>query len=86
MNAINRKSFTRRLLDGVDLAIDFATLGEYGLEPLSEAARGDADEHCRERPGRTAGWEALARARSRGVCAVRAPERSRATRRRLASH
>ena len=60
MNAINRKRFTRRLLEGVDLAIDFATLGEYGLEPLSEAARGDADEHCRERPGRTAGWEALA--------------------------
>jgi hypothetical protein len=86
MNAINRKSFTRRLLDGVDLAIDFATLGEYGLEPLSEAARGDADEHCRERPGRTAGWEALARARSRGLCDVRVPERPRATRRRLASH
>ena len=86
MNAINRKRFTRRLLDGVDLAIDFATLGEYGLEPLSEAARGDADEHCRERPGRTAGWEALARARSRGVCDVRTQEQSRAARRRLASH
>ena len=85
INSMNQNSFARRLLDGVDLAIDFATLGEYGLEPLSEAARGDADEHCRERPGRTAGWEALARARSRGVCGVRPPKRSRAARRRLSA-
>ena len=83
VNAINHKSFARRLLDGVDLAIDFATLGEYGLEPLTEAARGDADERCRERAGHGAGWEALARARSRGLCDVRAPERPRAARRRL---
>ena len=32
-----------RLLDGADLAIDFATLGEYGLEP--EPAR-----ECEARP------------------------------------
>jgi hypothetical protein len=29
-----RKTFSR-LADAVDLAIDFATLGEYGLEPLN---------------------------------------------------
>jgi len=27
-----------RLLDAADLVIDFATLGEYGLEPASEPA------------------------------------------------
>ena len=26
-------TFTQRLTDAVDLLIDFATLGEYGLEP-----------------------------------------------------
>jgi len=26
--------FRERLLDGADLLIDFATLGEYGLEPV----------------------------------------------------
>jgi len=29
-----RKTFSRRLADAVDLTIDFATLGEYGLEPV----------------------------------------------------
>jgi hypothetical protein len=29
-----RKTFSGRLADTVDLMIDFATLGEYGLEPL----------------------------------------------------
>ncbi len=28
-----------RLADAVDLAIDFATLGEYGLEPVEPPAR-----------------------------------------------
>jgi hypothetical protein len=64
---ISNSSLARRVLGGVDLAIDFATLGEYGLEPL-DAARGDANEHCRERPGHVAGWEALARSRSRDRC------------------
>ena len=29
-----RKTFSTRAADAVDLAIDFATLGEYGLEPV----------------------------------------------------
>jgi hypothetical protein len=49
----------QRLLGAIDLAIDFATLGEYGLAP--------ADGPCRERPGLTTGWEAFAKAR-RGDC------------------
>lgn len=30
---------TERLADAVDLTIDFATLGEYGLEPVEPPAR-----------------------------------------------
>jgi hypothetical protein len=48
-----RTSFAQRVLGAVDLAIDFATLGEYGLEPLP------ADGPACERTG-DAGWEALA--------------------------
>ena len=64
-----QQQLTRRVLSGIDLAIDLATLGEYGLEPLP------ADGPCRERPGRRSGWEALATVR-RGAC-----ERSQAGRR-----
>ena len=32
----SRKSIAERMADAVDLAIDFATLGEYGLEPAEE--------------------------------------------------
>ena len=50
-----------RLAGGIDLVIDFATLGEYGLEPVATL-----DAGC-EGPGQTTGWEALAPAR-RGRC------------------
>ena len=63
-----RTALAQRLLGAVDLAIDFATLGEYGLEPVP------ADGPCHERPRHRAvdpsaplGWEALATAR-RGTC------------------
>jgi len=62
-----RTPFAQRVLGAVDLAIDAATLGEYGLEPWP------ADEPCRERPGRSAGWEALPAARPRGACEYSAP-------------
>jgi hypothetical protein len=62
----------QRILGAIDLAIDFATLGEYGLEQLS--ADPPVNGPCRERPGRTrrvavevTGWEAFAKAR-RGGC------------------
>jgi hypothetical protein len=57
----------QRILGAIDLAIDFATLGEYGLEPLPARAGGHADGPCRERPGQPTGWEAFAKAR-RGGC------------------
>jgi hypothetical protein len=61
-----RKGIGQKLLDAVDLAVDVATLGEYGLEPLP------ADGPCRERAEcrptlRRSGWEELPTAR-RGAC------------------
>jgi hypothetical protein len=35
----SRKEISERTLDAVDLVIDFATLGEYGLEPVDTAPR-----------------------------------------------
>jgi len=35
----SKQTLTERLSDAVDLAIDFATLGEYGLEPVDAAAK-----------------------------------------------
>ena len=62
VKSARRKPLAQRVLGAVDLAIDVATLGEYGLEPWP------ADEPCRERLGRKAGWEALPAARPRGAC------------------
>ncbi len=53
-------SIAGRVAGAIDLLVDFATLGEYGLEPLP------ADGRC-EQDGRRAGWEALATSR-RGGC------------------
>jgi hypothetical protein len=59
-----RPGWLAHLASGVDLAIDIATLGEYGLEPLpAEGPSCDAS-------GREPGWEALARPR-RGSCGAR---------------
>jgi hypothetical protein len=35
----SRKDMNGRVADAVDLVIDFATLGEYGLEPVAEPTR-----------------------------------------------
>ena len=69
----NSKCLRQRILGAIDLAIDFATLGEYGLEPLPAATPGHggsslADGPCRERPGQQTGRETFAKAR-RGACA-----------------
>ena len=75
----------QRILGAIDLAIDFATLGEYGLEPLPAQAPvragGPADGPCRERSGLTAGREAFAKV-SRGVCDESAFEAGSRARRR----
>lgn len=34
-----KTSIPHHVADAIDLAIDFATLGEYGLEPLDPPAR-----------------------------------------------
>jgi hypothetical protein len=41
---------THQVADAIDLAIDFATLGEYGLEPVQAPGRGCEARH---RGGRT---------------------------------
>jgi hypothetical protein len=61
--------FGQRILGAVDLAIDLATLGEYGLEHLPGDMGSPADGRCRERRGHPTAWEAFATAR-RGGCAA----------------
>ncbi len=52
-----KKTFTGRLADAVDLTIDFATLGEYGLEPVDPRPR--ACEARQSTPRRSTGaWSA----------------------------
>jgi hypothetical protein len=47
-----------RVTDAVDLAIDFATLGEYGLEPVNPAPR-SCEARARRGPTRSTGaWSA----------------------------
>ncbi|HEX6688530.1 MAG TPA: hypothetical protein VF085_07695 [Solirubrobacterales bacterium] len=43
-----KKNFSSRAADAADLVIDFATLGEYGLEPVSFRAKSCEE---RRRPG-----------------------------------
>jgi hypothetical protein len=61
-----RNDLGQRVVDGVDLVIDLATLGEYGLETRAEgSARRRTDRH--PTPDRRPGWEAPARA-PRSAC------------------
>lgn len=39
----SKTKITHRLTDAADLLIDFATLGEYGLEPAGRTRQGCAD-------------------------------------------
>jgi hypothetical protein len=43
-----KKTFAARMADAIDLAIDFATLGEYGLEPVAERDCERRSRACRE--------------------------------------
>jgi hypothetical protein len=43
-----RKRLIERLADATDLVIDFATLGEYGLEPVEEPRRPCGDRRRSE--------------------------------------
>ena len=44
----SKQTLTTRLADATDLLIDFATLGEYGLEPAGSTRQGCVD--ARQRP------------------------------------
>ena len=44
------KNISTRLADAADLLIDFATLGEYGLEPTAEPAPSCETRHRRPLP------------------------------------
>src|SRR5690349_14999609 len=64
-----RNELGQQMISGVDLVIDFATLGEYGLEPRPAAGSCRERPDRRPRPSRRPGWEALATTR-RGACAT----------------
>ena len=49
-----RKTFSSRVADAIDLAIDFATLGEYGLESAQAPSRPCEGRHRRS----TGSWNA----------------------------
>ncbi len=55
-------------MDTIDLVVDFATLGEYGLETVEAAKTACAGERC-ELDGRRAAWEASATLRRGSQCA-----------------
>jgi hypothetical protein len=59
----SKKSFPGRLTDAVDLLIDFATLGEYGLEPVGRTPHpcGDPSRQRRIRGVRGASGKSPAR-------------------------
>ena len=46
----SKQTLTARLTDAVDLMIDFATLGEYGLEPVGSTSPSCETRHRRPAP------------------------------------
>jgi hypothetical protein len=59
----SKTKITGRLTDAADLLIDFATLGEYGLEPVGSTRQGCADPSS-PAPRRSSSTRALARSSS----------------------
>jgi len=51
----SRKTFSTKAADAADLVIDFATLGEYGLEPV-EAGRPCEARHRPRTPRSQGTW------------------------------
>jgi len=54
----SRKSFSHKAADAADLVIDFATLGEYGLEPVEQQPRACEGRNRISRPRSTGAWSA----------------------------
>jgi hypothetical protein len=54
-----KKTSSHRIADVIDLGIDFATLGEYGLEPVEQPASRPCEGRRRARTPRSTGsWSA----------------------------
>jgi hypothetical protein len=69
------KNISTRLADAADLLIDFATLGEYGLEPAAKPAGKSCQ--TRHRPAATASSPTARRRRPGAPTLVLAPEAPR---------
>jgi hypothetical protein len=54
----SKQTFTTRVVDTADLVIDFATLGEYGLEPVPAPAPPCEGRRRGGRPRSTGAWSA----------------------------
>jgi hypothetical protein len=54
----SKKNFSHRAADAADLVIDFATLGEYGLEPVEQPARPCEGRRRPGSPRSTGAWNA----------------------------
>jgi len=54
----SKQTFTNRLADTADLVIDFATLGEYGLEPVDSPAPACQARRRSGAPRSTGSWAA----------------------------
>jgi hypothetical protein len=50
-----KKTSSDRIADAIDLAIDFATLGEYGLEPVDQPTRRPCEARRRPATPRSTG-------------------------------
>jgi hypothetical protein len=51
-----KTSIPHHVADAIDLAIDFATLGEYGLEPVEPPARSCEGRNRGRTPRSTGSW------------------------------
>jgi hypothetical protein len=59
---VTKKNFSHRAADAADLVIDFATLGEYGLEPLDRQPSPCEGRRRVGNPRSTGSWDsAIAR-------------------------
>lgn len=67
-----KEQLMNRAAGAVDLLIDFATLGEYGLEPVGAPGAGACEGAAQDFSWD--GWEALGRARRGGCQRGRAPD------------
>jgi hypothetical protein len=54
----SKQTFSGRVVDAVDLVIDFATLGEYGLEPAERPTQPCEARGRSGAPRSTGSWDA----------------------------